>query len=85
MIELPSVNEIPADKPLADYCITASNENYVTYSEQQPVSSLDADLLKGLYRNLPHYRGCDFTDAVFLSDDTKPFLQDLGAVFDLES
>lgn len=85
LIELQSGNELLAEKPLADYCITVSDKDYVTYSEKQPVSSLDGDLLKGLYRNLLHFRGCDFTDAVFLSDDTKPFLKDLGALFDSES
>ena len=43
------------------------------------IAALGTDFLTQLYRNLPHFRGCDFTDAVFLTENTKEFLQDLGA------
>ena len=79
LVNLQTGNIIPAEKTLADYNITVPDENNVIYAEKQTVSSLDSEFLKGLYRNLPHYRGCDFTDAVFLSEDTKLWLLYLSA------
>ncbi len=68
---------IRTDKPLCDYGITLPDE--IPYAEKQPIAALGTGFLTQLYQNLPHFRGCDFTDAVFLMEHTKEFLQDFGA------
>ena len=64
-------------KPLCDYGITLPDD--IPYAEKQPIAALGTGFLTQLYRNLPHFRGCDFTDAVFLMEDTKAFLRNFGA------
>ena len=79
LIDVQTGNIIRNDKPLSDYGITLPDD--ISYTEKQPVKTLGKAFLSQLYRNLPHFRGCDFTDAVFLMEDTKAFLQDFGAEF----
>lgn len=79
LIDVQTGNIICTDKPLSDYGISLPDET--PYPEKQPIEALGTDFLSQLYRNLPHFRGCDFTDAVFLIENTKEFLQDLGAEF----
>ena len=77
LIDVQTGNIIRNVKPLCDYGITLPDD--IPYSEKQPIATLGTGFLTQLYRNLPHFRGCDFTDAVFLMDHTKEFLQDFGA------
>ena len=70
---------IRTEKPLSDYGITLPVE--IPYTEKQPIATLGVGFLEKLYRNLPHFLGCDFMDAVFLMEETKLFLLDFGAEF----
>lgn len=77
LIDARTGNIIRNVKPLCDYGISLPDE--IPYTEKQPIAALGIDFLTQLYRNLPHFRGCDFTDAVFLMDHSKEFLQDFSA------
>lgn len=79
LIDVQNGDIIHSGKPLSDYGISIPDE--VPYTEKQPIAALGTGFLTQLYRNLPHFRGCDFTDAVFLMEDTKAFLHDFGAEF----
>lgn len=76
LIDVQTGDIIHSDKPLSDYGITLPDD--ISYTEKQPIAALGTGFLTQLYRNLPHFRGCDFTDAVFLMEDTKAYLLDLG-------
>lgn len=76
LIDVQTGDIIRTDKPLSDYDITLPDD--FPYAEKQPISTLCPDFLTQLYRNLPHFRGCDFTNAVFLMEDTKAYLLDIG-------
>lgn len=73
---------IHTDKPLSEYGISLPNE--IPYMEKQPITTLGSDFLTQLYRNLPNFRGCDFSKSAFLMENTKAFLQDFGAEFYME-
>lgn len=79
LIDVQTGNIIRNFKPLCDYGITLPD--VIPYAEKQPIAALGTGFLTQLYRNLPHFRGCDFTNAVFLMEDTKGFLHDFGAEF----
>lgn len=79
LIDVQTGNIIRNVKPLCDYGITLPD--VIPYAEKQPIAALGTGFLTQLYRNLPHFRGCDFTNAVFLMEDTKGFLHDFGAKF----
>lgn len=79
LIDVQTGNIIRNIKPLCDYGITLPD--VIPYAEKQPIAALGTGFLTQLYRNLPHFRGCDFTNAVFLMEDTKGFLHDFGAEF----
>lgn len=79
LIDVQTGDIIRTDKPLCDYGITLPDD--ILYAEKQPIAALGTDFLTQLYRNLSHFRGCDFTDAVFLMEDAKAFLHDFGAEF----
>ncbi|MBR6418763.1 MAG: hypothetical protein IKS42_00345 [Oscillospiraceae bacterium] len=50
-----------------------------------PIAELEPPIRSALYRSLPHFRGCDFTGAAFLSDQTADALREMGAVVDDEA
>ena len=77
LIDAQSGEIIRTNNPLSDYGITLPEE--IPYAEKQPIATLGTGFLTQLYRNLPHFRGCDFTDVDFLMEDTRAFLQDLSA------
>ena len=79
LIDVQTGDIIRTDKPLSDYDIILPEE--IPYTDKQPIAALGTEFLTLLYRNLPHFRGCDFSNAVFLMEDTKAFLHDFGAEF----
>ena len=44
-------------------------------SDGIPLHEISAELVTRIFSQLPHFQGCDFTDATFLSNQAAAYLQ----------
>ena len=65
------------DYDLQNERILAEAATEPLYTKGMPISEIDSELMKHIFSKLSHFRGCDFDDAVFLTDEARNFFQEM--------